>query len=93
MFNGAIFWFHVSHSSNVLYFISSIYFTAICGIDPNTMEIQQEQSQQTVSLTPQQKWESFVKGVTCIFSRWTALCLAIEQGMGEVEFFCYRMIV
>jgi hypothetical protein len=27
-------------------------------------------------------WEYFIDGLKCIFSRWTALCLAIENSWG-----------
>ncbi len=30
-------------------------------------------------------WDSFVLSIKCIFSRWTALCLAIENSWGGIS--------
>mmetsp|Transcript_19436 Transcript_19436/g.27124 ORF Transcript_19436/g.27124 Transcript_19436/m.27124 type:complete len:196 (+) Transcript_19436:65-652(+) len=39
----------------------------------------------STTLTPQQKWSHFTDGVNAVFSKWTALVLAVENGWGGLN--------
>ncbi len=53
--------------------------------DPNMtppLQTQVQTESEPAALSSQQKWDAFVQGARKIFSQWTCLCLAVENGWG-----------